>query len=259
MKLFRGLLVAIIAAFASACGGSQTNSEISTESSEERARVLIFSHSTGWRHDSIETGVAALSALAEREGYAVEASEDPDVFTNENLERIDAVILLNTTSKSEDGGEWFDGARGAAFQNFVRNGGAVVGIHAATDSHRGWPWYGRMIGGYFDHHPEGTPTGMLSVVDSSHPSTRGMPGEFSRTDEWYYIADFNRDVDVLVTLDPTSIGQEDIGPLPISWRHEFEGGRVFYTSMGHTAETYSEPVFLDHVAGGLRWALGRED
>ncbi|WP_300377922.1 ThuA domain-containing protein [Henriciella sp.] len=223
-------------------------------SGAEAPGILIFSHTTGWRHDSIETGIAALTGLARANGYTVVASEDPDVFTDEALDAFDAVILLNTTTGHE-GEQWFIGPRGEAFQDFVREGKGVVAIHGAADSHYDWPWYGEMIGGWFERHPEGTPEGELTVIDRTHPSTIGLAKEFMRVDEWYWIQDFSVPDGLLVTLDPTSIGEAG-GARPISWWHEFEGGRVFYTAMGHTKETYSDPLFLDHVEGGLEWALG---
>jgi type 1 glutamine amidotransferase len=115
-----------------------------------------------------------------------------------------------------------------------------------------------MIGGLFIRHPEGTPQGTVTFVDRNHPATRGMPESVSRVDEWYYY-DRAPNARILATFDPKSIGQTDPGPNPISWAHEFEGGRVFYTGLGHTEESYAEPLFLNHIAGGLRWVLHDED
>ena len=106
-------------------------------------------------------------------------------------------------------------------------------------------------------HPQGTPTGTIKIVDRAHPSTRGLPPKINRTDEWYYFDDYNPEMHLLVTLDPQTIGQEDVNPNPISWTHTFEGARVFYTAMGHTEESYSDPNFMKHLAGGLNWVLKR--
>ena len=222
-------------------------------------RVLLFSHSTGYRHASIEPGVAAIETLGVRENIDMVHSEDPSVFSADGLKDYDAIIFLSTsTDAKKPESEWFQGPRREALQNFVRGGGGVVGIHAASDSHYHWSWYQQLIGGHFASHPEGTPDGTLHVVDSSHPATDDLPETMRRTDEWYYFDDYNPRMDLLVTLDPASIGEKDVNPNPISWAHEFEGGRVFYTAMGHTAESYSEPAFLNHLAGGLAWVLERE-
>ncbi len=229
----------------------------------DKPRVLVFSHTTGWRHDSIEPAREAIAGLGARDGYEVEASEDPSVFSEEGLASFDAVLFLSsTTGMPKDGAEepmWLLGEKRDALQAFVRKGGAVIGVHAAADSHYGWPWYGRMIGGYFRRHPEGTPEGALRVADACHPATIALPAEFRRADEWYFFSDFNPDTTTLVTLDPASMGESENKPVPVAWFHEFEGARVFYTAMGHTKESYAEPLFLQHLAGGVRWALKLEE
>lgn len=220
--------------------------------------ILIFSHTTGYRHASIEPGREALKALVEAEGATAVLSEDPDIFSGERLRAFSAIVLLNTTTDPRmPESEWLTGARRQALRQFVRSGGGVVGIHAAADSHYGWPWYGRMLGGRFRHHPAGTPTGRLSVVDGRHPVTRDLPAEHERADEWYYFDGFDPASRLLLTLDPVSIGEQDAAPKPVSWAREFEGGRIFYTALGHTPESYGDPYFLRHVGGGLRWAIGR--
>ncbi|MFN3388186.1 MAG: ThuA domain-containing protein [Allosphingosinicella sp.] len=225
---------------------------------DTQKRVLLFSHSTGYRHASIEPGIEAIRALGAREGIEIVASEDPDVFSAAGLSGYDAIIFLSTSTKKDDpSSEWFQGGRRDALQGFVRNGGGIVGIHAASDSHYHWPWYVKMIGGHFISHPEGTPEGALRVVDRDHPATKGMDATMRRVDEWYYFGDYNPETHLLVTLDPASIGEKDVNPNPVSWAHEYEGGRVFYTAMGHTTETYQDPNFLAHLAGGLKWTMAR--
>jgi hypothetical protein len=219
-------------------------------------KVLIFSHTTGYRHDSIEAGVAAMVRLVRAQGLEPVASEAPAAF--DDLKGYAAVILLsNTTDPKKPESEWLVGMRREELQRFVRRGGGVVAIHAAADSHYGWPWYTRMIGGRFASHPPGTPGGRLRRVTRAHPAAKAMPDRFERADEWYNFDDHDPEAQLLVTLDPQSIGAGDVNPNPVSWAKEFEGGRVFYTAMGHTAESYGEPLFLNHVAGGLRWATRR--
>jgi hypothetical protein len=222
-------------------------------------RVLLFSHSTGYRHASIEPGIAAIQGLGAREKMTIVPSADPNIFTADRLRGFDAIIFLSTsTDPKKPESEWFQGSRRDALQGFVRRGGGIVGIHAASDSHYHWPWYGKMIGGHFAKHPPGTPEGTLRVVDRKHAATRGVPPTMRRVDEWYYFDDYNPEAQLLVTLDPASIGEKDVNPNPVSWAHEFEGGRVFYTAMGHTNETYTDRNFLTHLAGGLRWVMKKK-
>lgn len=223
-----------------------------------KPRVLIFSKTTGYRHDSIPAGVAALKAIAGRIGADATASEDPEMFASGRLRDFEAIVLLSaTTDPKNPASEWLVGERRAALQAFVRSGGGVVAVHAAADSHYHWPWYGRMIGARFQRHPEGTPKGMVSVIDQRHPGTAGLAHDIERVDEWYYVDDYDPTAALLVTLDPASIGEKDVNPNPMSWARSFEGGRVFTTVMGHTAESYSEPWFLRHLENGLGWTLQR--
>jgi type 1 glutamine amidotransferase len=220
--------------------------------------ILIYSGTTGYRHESIPTGVEAVTAIAKRRGLGVVASEDPDVFSASSLRRFRAIVLLSTTTDPKNpASEWFVGNRRLALQQFVRRGGGIVAIHAAADSHYSWPWYGKLIGARFARHPEGTPTGIVTVIDRSHRAVRGLALTVRRTDEWYYFRDYDPKSRLLVTVDPASIGEKNVNPNPMSWAREVDDARVFYTAMGHTKESYSDPWFLRHVADGLDWVLRR--
>jgi type 1 glutamine amidotransferase len=211
--------------------------------------ILIYSGTTGYRHESIPAGITAVTKLAKGRGLAVEASEDPAVFSTDRLERYRAIVLLScTTDPKNPASEWLTGSRRDALQHFLRSGHGILAIHAAADSHYHWPWYGRMIGGHFARHPAGTPTGTIRVAATGE--TR------SRTDEWYYFDDWDPTSHLLVTLDPTSIGEADVNPNPMSWTRTVEGGRVFYTAMGHSTASYSEAWFLKQLGAGLDWVLG---
>jgi uncharacterized protein len=230
-----------------------------TPAHPSRGTILIYSGTTGFRHDSIPAGVNALTAIARQRGLQVVASENPAVFSPDRLRKFRAIVLLScTTDPKNPASEWLVGDRRKALQQFVRRGGGVMAIHAAADSHYNWPWYGRLIGGHFARHPQGTPTGTVTVFDRSHPAVAGLAKSIRRTDEWYYFDDYDPTSRLLITLDPASIGEKDVNPNPVSWVREVDGGRVFYTAMGHTKESYSDPWFLRHVADGLDWVLGRK-
>lgn len=221
-------------------------------------RVLLFTYTTGYRHASIEPGSKAIIVMGKQQHITIVRSEDPNVFSTSGLKGYNAIIFLSTTTDPKrPESEWFQGDRRTALQEFVHSGGGIVGIHGASDSHYHWPWYQQLIGARFLRHPQGTPTGTIKIVDRTHPSTRELAAKITRTDEWYYFDDYNPEMHLLVTVDPQTIGQEDVNPNPISWTHTFEGGRVFYTAMGHTEESYSDPSFMKHLAGGLNWVLKR--
>lgn len=222
---------------------------------ERGKQVLIFSHTTGYRHDAIAAAVPALSRLVRERGHSPVATESPEVFTPKSLEGYDAVILLSSTTDPEDpASEWLTGARAEALREFVRKGGGIVAIHAASDSHYFSPWYGALIGGQFERHPAGTPKGRLTVVDADHPATRTLPPSHERADEWYRIRNLDPKARLLLTLGPASIGEAG-APWPMSWVRTEGRGRVFYTALGHTSESYADPYFLDHVRGGFVWAV----
>ena len=230
-----------------------------TAHAKDKGRVLVYSGSTGYRHASIPAAVAAIKALGEKAGYVIDTSEDPEVFNADNLAKYKALVLVsNSTDPKKPESEWFVGSKRDALVGFLKAGKGVIGLHAAADSHYNWGWYGQMIGGYFDHHPKGTPKGVVTVVDSRHPATAKLPRTLQRNDEWYYYKDFDPTVRVLVTIDPKSIGdsgEADVNPNPLVWCHDFGGGRVFYSALGHTDESWSEPYLVNLMTGALAYAV----
>jgi type 1 glutamine amidotransferase len=213
-------------------------------------RLLVFSKTAGFRHGSIEPGVAALESLAAGNGMTVTASEDSAVFTDESLASYDAVIFLSTT------GDILDEAEQAALERYIRAGRGFVGIHAASDTEYDWPWYGGLVGGYFASHPA-IQEARIEVVDHGHPSTAHLGAEWIRTDEWYDLRSVADHIQVLMMLDESSYEGGGMGEShPIAWYHEYDGGRAFYTALGHTEASYTEPDFLAHVLGGIQYALG---
>ena len=217
----------------------------------QQPRVLVFSKTAGFRHSSIEPGIAAVRKLGQENGFTVEATEDASAFNERNLRRFRAVVFLSTT------GDVLNPRQQDAFERYIQAGGGWVGIHSATDTEYDWPWYGRLAGAYFASHPPGLQTGTFRVLDKSHPATAGLPDRWERTDEFYNFKQMNPDVRVLVTVDETTYRGGTNGPNhPMAWYHAYDGGRAFYTAMGHTDASYTEPLFLRHLLGGIRYALG---
>lgn len=213
--------------------------------------MLVFSRTAGYRHESIPAAVTAVRAM---QGLDVVVTEDAAAFTGEGLASFDAVVFLSTT------GDVLDDKQQAAFRRYIEHGGGYVGIHAAADTEYEWPWYGRLVGASFASHPE-IQQAVIVVAADPHPSVSMLPARWTRTDEWYnYRARPPGDVRVLATLDESTYeGGAMDGDHPIAWCHEFDGGRAWYTGGGHTAESWAEPLFLEHVRAGILWAAGVTD
>jgi type 1 glutamine amidotransferase len=214
--------------------------------------VLVFSKTDGYYHTSIPAGQAALQKLGMENNFLVDTTKNAAYFTADSLQKYSAVIFLNTTK------DVLDEQQQAAFQEYIRGGGGFVGIHAATDTEYDWPWFNQLVGAYFANHPEQQEARVL-VKDKTHPSTTMLPDTLVRFDEWYNFKDIQPNIKVLAYLDETSYkGGTNGDNHPIAWHQEFEGGRVFYTAGGHTNESYSEPLFLQHILGGIRYAMGKK-
>ena len=227
--------------------------------SKERATtaspaVLVFSKTNGYRHKSIEAGKVAFTKMASEKNFTVEFTEDSTQFNPENLKRFKAVVFLNTT------GNVLGDQEQTAFEKFIQAGGGYVGIHSATDCEYNWEWYGKLAGAYFLNHPgpKNVLEGRFYVVDNNHPTTNGMPAEFKRSDEFYSFKNINPAINVLIKIDEKSyVGGKNGDNHPMSWYHDYDGGRAFYTAMGHTDESFVEPLFLNHVYAGLQYAIGK--
>ena len=222
----------------------------------QEPRVLVFSKTAGYRHSSIANGIAAIRELGQENGFAVDATEDAAAFTQKNLARYRAVVFLSTT------GDVLNPGQQDVFERYIQAGGGYVGVHSATDTEYDWPWYGRLAGAYFNGHPNNpnVRNGSYRVLDTTHVSTKGMPLRFERADEFYNFKSIDPTIHVLVEIDETSYeGGTNGAHHPMSWYHDFDGGRAWYTNMGHTEATYTEPLFLQHLLGGLRYAIGRAD
>lgn len=226
---------------------------VSCDNPEERTQLLVFTKTEGFRHASIPSGVKALEALGAEKDFDIHHTENSSVFQRDSLEKYQAVVFLSTS------GDVFNKQQQEALQSYIQNGGGFAGIHAATTTEYEWPWYGKMIGAYFDGHPE-VQQAAIEVVDTEHTATEPLPERWERTDEWYNFYSFNPEVNTLLNLDEESynggIHGEDH---PIAWYHDFDGGRIFYTALGHTHESYSEPLFMEHVWGGIRYVLSRDE
>ena len=184
---------------------------------EGNPKVLIFSKTAGYYHESIPSGIAAIQKLGEENGFEVDTTKNAANINEENLAQYAAVIFLSTTA------DILNHYQEADFERYIQSGGGFVGIHAAADTEYEWGWYGRLVGGYFSDHPG---------INDPYPNVQ--PGKIYRTAEKHPSVDF----------------------LPESWDHEYDGGRAWYTGGGHTRESYSEENFLKHLLAGIQYAIG---
>jgi len=229
---------------------SASNSVFAQESPQT---ILIFTKTNGFRHESIPAGVEAFIELADKNNIQAKHTEEVDFFNSDSLSNIDGIVFLSTS------GDIFNNKQQQALKQFVRSGGGVMGVHAATTTEYNWPWFGNMLGAYFDQHPR-IQEARVHVKDPDHSSTSFLPSAWTRTDEWYNYKQISDDIHVLLELDErTYEGGTNGAHHPIAWCHKYEGGHIFYTGLGHTIESYSEPLFRKHLEGGLRYILEAEE
>lgn len=216
-----------------------------------KPKVLIFSKTAGFHHESIAAGIPAIIKLGQENNFDVDTTTNSAKFTTENLKQYAAVIFLSTT------GDVLNDEQQKAFEQYIHSGGGFVGVHAATDTEYGWTWYGDLVGAYFKSHPK-QQEATLHVVDRNFIATKHLPAEWKRFDEWYNYKYIAKGLHVLITIDEKSYtGGENGDNHPMAWYHEYDGGRAFYTELGHTNESYADPLYLKHLLGGIQYAIGK--
>lgn len=213
-------------------------------------KVLVFCKTAGYYHESIPDGIAAIYRLGKMNNFEVDATTDSTLFTANILNNYAAVIFLNTT------GNVLSQAGQKAFEEYIKSGGGFVGIHAATDTEYDWSWYEQLVGAYFLNHPD-QQEAVLKKTNVKHLATLHLPNEWKRKDEWYNFKNLNNKVTVLMNIDEKSYqGGKNGNFHPVSWFHQYDGGRAFYTALGHTKESFKEEEFLKHLLGGILYAIG---
>lgn len=254
MKFKNILCVGLMCFLFFACAKTKkaATTEVSTNTQTQTQKVLVFTKTLGWRHKSIETGVETFKALGKDHNFVVEHSEDSLLFSRTLLAQYDAIVFLSTT------GDVLDAAGQVAFEKYMQGGGSYMGIHAAADTEYDWPWYGKLVGGYFESHPNNPNirTATVEKVNHQHRSVTHFTETFSRNDEWYNYKNINPLVTTVLTLDESSYEGGTHGSFhPIAWYHEYDGGKAFYTGGGHTKESFSEVGFRKHLEEAILWCL----
>ncbi|WP_313320182.1 ThuA domain-containing protein [Stenotrophomonas sp.] len=224
----------------------------------QQFKVLVAAIPNQYHHDYIPVAKPQFEAMARQHYFDLTWAWNASAF-DQDLSQYAAIVLLNTPATE------LSPAQREKFQQYVRNGGGVVAVHKAFAIRRGdWNWYDRMIGRSFRTHPY-LQTAMVDVVNPDFPATAGLPQRWVWSDEWYeYDPLYSDDLVTLMTVDERSYDPTLIWPgqvakgmgkeHPVAWYHRFEGGRVFATALGHQAEAYNDPRYLEHLYGGIYWA-----
>jgi type 1 glutamine amidotransferase len=229
-------------------------------------KVLVYTRNytpdgKGYVHDNIATSIATIKKMGAENHFTVEASDDPKLFTDANLKQYAALIFSNSNNEAFE-----NQAQRDAFQRYIRAGGGFVGIHSASGSERQWPYFWSVLGGKFVRHPKQQKF-TVRVVDPKHPATKKLPATFEWTDECYYTDNLNPDLKPLLVTDPAKLddpqkatypGDKFGDALPLAWYHKFDGGREFYTALGHNIKDYENPILYNQILGGILWALGQD-
>ncbi len=234
----------------------------------KKKRVLIFTKNglalngkKGYVHKNITSSIKALQDICKLEKIETVASDDASIFTDKNLAQFDAIIFSNANN------EVFDTEKQKlAFQKYIRNGGGFIGIHSANAVERDWPWYWALVGGKFVRHAPHQEFDVV-ITDANHPSTEFLGKKWTVNDECYYSNNLNPDIHVLLSADLTTVKDKKKSEypnnifgnyFPLCWSHEFDGGRQWYTALGHDAKTYNDPTFRKHLRGGILWVLSKK-
>lgn len=224
----------------------------------EQFSVLLFTKTAGWHHESINAGVTAMKKMAERHHFKLDWHEMSSVFADDQLKNYDVIVFLNTTA------DILNDDQQAAMERFIQSGKGFVGIHSASDTEYDWDWYTKMVGRTFHIHPT-IQTAEIDVIDRKFPGVERMPDTFLWTDEFYEFGAERIDgLNYILAVDESTynpvadwgrVAGEGMGDFhPIAWYHEYDGGRAFYTGLGHVPSTFEDKMFLEHIYGGLYWA-----
>lgn len=236
-----------------------------------RKKILFFSPSFGFRHSTVTrptTGELSyaekvLQKMADKAGYELHVSQDfNDLSNDDQYKQYDAIIFYTTGTPPINRN---------SLLKYIREGGAFIGIHPATDTFhsdggcgKAWPAYVKMIGGSFRTHGSQQEVA-FKIEDPSHPAAAVIPADWRVKDEIYQFNNFSRDnVKVLLSIDTEKLSDEVLkglqmkrgGDYPVSWVREEGKGRVFYTSLGHREDVWTNPIWQKHVLAGIEWAMG---
>lgn len=234
--------------------------------------ILVFTkNGKGYVHENIPASIAAIQKLGMELGCKVDTSTDASIFTDSNLKKYDVVIFSNTNNDVFDSEQ-----QKVSFMRYIQAGGGFMGIHSASGTERNWKWFKLMLGATFLRHPPFQPF-TVYVLDKKHPATKNLAVKWETKDECYFFKEFNPSKKTLVVADISTIEEsneagtndssgrkKNIKPdvfgnsYPAVWCNEFDGGRIWYTALGHSKENYSDSTYISHLREGLKWVVNKE-
>jgi type 1 glutamine amidotransferase len=232
----------------------------------KNVRVLVYTkNGKGYVHDNISSAVSCIQRLGRQYGFKVDTSANPVVMTEDNLKHYTLLIFPSTNN------DVFDNDRQRlAFRRYIEAGGGFVGVHSVTGTERNWKWFKMMLGGTFAYHPKFQKF-RVKVINSAHPSMRGMPAVWEKEDECYFEKELYPGPQVLMAHDLTSLDTSDstqrnniikntgtFGDLyPAVWSYHFDGGHTWCTVLGHDKKDYSNPLYTQHLLQGIEYVASQ--
>lgn len=242
----------------------RTTVSISQTVNWKKVKVLVYTkNGKGYVHDNIPNAVQCIQKLGQQNGFSVDVSDQPTVFTEDNLKQYTLLIFPSTNNDVFD----TDGQR-LAFRRYIEAGGGFVGIHSVMGTERNWNWFKRMLGGTFAWHPKFQKF-KVEVLDTKHLSTQGLPKSWEKEDEFYFTKNMSPGPTVIMANDLTSLNQDEPEKVktfagsytelyPSAWYYEFDGGHTWCTTLGHAKTDYdTDTTFIKHIFQGIRYVAGQ--
>ncbi len=262
MKNYSGAIVAFFMLLIMGCLEGHAQNNVNWK----RVTVLVYTkNGQGYVHENIPSAVACIQKLGQQHGFKVDTSSNPSVMTEGNLKQYTLLIFPSTNNDVFD-----TDAQRLAFRRYIEAGGGFVGIHSVTGTERSWKWFKMMLGGTFSWHAKFQKF-TVRVIDPSHPSVQGLPKVWEKEDECYFAKELYPGPKTLMAHDITTLNTSDTAQkalilknaggyvelYPAVWAYDFDGGYTWCTVLGHDKKDYSDPVFVQHIFGGIRYVAGR--
>ena len=229
----------------------------------KNVKVLVYTkNGKGYVHDNIQSSVKSIQKLGQEKGFTVVTSDDAAVFTEENLKQFTFLLFSNTNNDVFDTPE-----QRLAFRRYIESGGGFVGLHSVLGTERNWTWFKMMLGGSFAWHPKFQPL-TVKVIDPTHASIEGLPLNWNKSDECYFMKEMYPGIKVVLAHDLKSLRKDEEEKIktssgsfanyyPASWYQHYDGGIVWITTLGHDKKDYEDSTYLQHIFQGMQFVASQ--